>query len=83
MRSTQLFEENQTLEPLGTVHILWKLWVPAVSERCFTNVSSEGSFTLESQAKGESGEGALSEQIPMLDLLSEGSLFDQRSVKVL
>ena len=45
-----------------------------MSERCFLNVSSEGSLILESQAKGESGEGVLSEQIPMLDLLSEDSL---------
>ena len=71
MRSTQPFEENQTLEPLSTST---KSWVPAVSERCFLNVSNEESLILESQAKGESWEGVLSEQIPMLDLLSEGSL---------
>ena len=59
------------------------LWVPAVSERRFLIVSSESSLILESQAKRESREGVLSEQIPMVDLLSEGSLFDQRSVKIL
>ena len=54
-----------------------------MGERCFLNVSSEGSLVLESQAKGESGEEVLSVQIPVFDLLSESSLFDQRSVNVL
>ena len=40
---------------------------PAASERCFANVSCECSLVLESQAKGESGQKILSEQIPVLD----------------